>query len=239
MEQAVPPFSRNESQRALVSSSPASHCSCPTTLFAPIRQEQCVEMEGAVCNFQQLLTTFLSSQDGWIWIDLAAEPMLKSAHLHFMLYMIFWPNPEGQGPLHMWVMGELSRSEEGGGDSAGAVPGQVSQEDTFPVPVGRSEHFQPSNSTSARTFCLKHTAYFFKTYFLFPLAACSDVNWWQAFYPRGWVCFVWLSGETQRRRALSEVPGLQERPRSATNKGIFPIQQPAALKIPVFPYNLS
>lgn len=46
-------------------------------------------------------------------------------------------------------MGGLSGSEEEGGDSVVAVPGQVSQEETFPAPVGRGEHFHPSISTSA------------------------------------------------------------------------------------------
>lgn len=116
-------------------------------------------MKGAMCNFQQLWTSLLCSQDGWIWIDLAVEPTLKSAHLHLMLYTTFWPNPKGQGPLPMWVMGGLSGSEEGGRDLVMPVPGQVSQEETFPAPVARGEHFQPSISTSAWPFCLKHTTF--------------------------------------------------------------------------------
>lgn len=50
----------------LESGSPASCSSCPTAWLSPIRQEKCVDMKGAVCNFQQLLTSSLCSQDGWI-----------------------------------------------------------------------------------------------------------------------------------------------------------------------------
>lgn len=60
------------SHRVLVSSS------FPSTRLALIRQEKCLEMKGAVCNFQQLGTFLLRSQDGWIPIDLE---MWSSFHI--------------------------------------------------------------------------------------------------------------------------------------------------------------
>lgn len=64
--------------------------SFPSAHLSPIRQEKCVEMKGAVCNFQQLelprsAPKMVEFQSVW-----ACEAHSHSAHLHSMPPKIFW-----------------------------------------------------------------------------------------------------------------------------------------------------
>lgn len=135
--------------------------SFPSSHLAPIRQEKCVEMRGAVCDFQQLelpcsAPKVVEFQSIW-----ACGAHSHSAHLHLMPPKIFWCCLCARVPM---------------GNGRGPGRGSGSPEETFPAPVGIfSQTFPPLPG---------HFVLFLGSAVDCQQQFSSSIDWCLAFHPR-------------------------------------------------------